>query len=398
MVDNLAEVKHINKSENRGKFEFIKRPFRTAMGALLFLQTLVIPTAIWANSQERQEVSNQYLIDVMIHQSLPPDQTEQWARDTIENYINRKFEDAEIKQRLFINKVISNYDERNGCPDGGVKKNPNDNVCTYEDNSKIRVWLFAQGHSGGVPVTSANPESAQVWIALPLLIDPTDYYGSVRNQRSLTHEIGHLFKMPDYYSEVVPASDNHVAPITIRPFAQDIMEAVKYDHFSSISKGFADRAYVLPSGFGTPSWRIQYTPKNTILRIIDDDGLPMNRVSIEVFPQKWEFPAGSRAHQIIPSSPAFNDFTNDKGEFELGNYFRIFDNPTGSCACDSALLRLTSGGSIKYAAVTTSYLNYLYFQGNEDTAVVTLAFSAFHTLEENHNLYLSAPGVAAEPY
>lgn len=389
--NNISEQIH----EKKWPLRLAGRYLRPLLTALLFAQTLALPISSLAEDKNTgNQALNEYLVDIIIHRSLPQEQTENWARDTINGYINQKFEEAEIKQRLSVNKVIPNYNELDGCPDGGVKKNPNANVCTYEDNSKIRVWLFAQGHSSNT--SWANPETSQIYMAIPLIVDPTDSYGSVRSTRGLVHEVGHIFKMPDYYSEFVPARHNYVIPIGISPYAQDFMSGVIYDHFSSVSKGFADRTFELPSGFGTPSWRIQYSPKNTIIKIADDEGLPMNGVSIEVFPQKWEYPVGSPAHQIIPNAATFTGITSEQGEFELGDYYKVFDNPTGACSCDSSFLRVTYGDAVRYAAITASYLNHLYFQGYEDSALISVPFSSLLKLEEGKFPYISAPGVVVE--
>lgn len=390
--NNIPEQIH----QKKWPLRLAGRYLRPVLTALLFAQMLALPVTTLVENKASSQVSNEYLVDIIIHRSLPQEQTEDWARDTINNYINQKFEEADIKQRLSVNKVIPNYNELDGCPDRGIKKSPNANVCTYEDNSRIRVWLFAQGHSGDAPVTSANPETSQIYMALPLIMDPSDLYRPVRSKRSLSHEVGHIFKMPDYYMEFVPARHNHVIPIGISPYAQDFMSGVIYDDFSSISKGFADRTFELPSGFGTPRWQIQYSPRNTVIKITDDEELPMNGFSIEVFPQKWEYPVGSPAHPIIPNAAAFSGISNDQGEFELGDYYKIFDNPTGACSCNSSFLRVTYGDAIRYATITTSYLNHLYFQGYEDTALISVPFSSLLKLEEGTHPYLSASGVTTE--
>lgn len=370
-------------------------------GALRFFGKFCAPfaLALFVTCAPAQPAANttRHMVDVTIHRSLPQQETEEWAKDAINNYINQQFSGADIRHRLIVDQIVASYDERQGCPSGGVKEG---NICTYDDYSKIRLWLYKNGEEGDAPATSANPETAQIYMTIPgnAAAFSDSLSEDVSTKRTLTHETGHLFKMPDYYQEYVSSIHNYVAPIGIASYTQDIMTSGWYDHFSQTSKSFADKTPALPAGFGSPLWDIQYTPGNTVLRLLDDDGLPMRAISIEVFPQKWEYDKGP-AHPIIPNKATFNGVTNDNGEFELGNYFKLFDTD-GHTSSTSAFLRVTDGNEIKYAAITRSYLNTRYFQGNEDTAVIAVKFSSLHTaeqsLEQGKNLYLSAPGIVTQ--
>lgn len=336
--------------------------------------------------------SNEFLVDVIIHKSLT-DQNEAvaWAKDTINNYVNTRFANADIKHRIKVDKIISNWDDQTGCPVGGTAKA---NTCEFSDPSKIRVWLY-KDWAGGIG-TSAGPHINQVWIkitAYTIAADDEVY------KRTLTHEIGHLFKMPDYYYEDVYPFNNYVVPIGITPYSKDIMwQFFNYDFFSETSKGFADRTTSLPAGFGAPSWYLQYLPKNTILKITNEDNSPLVGAKIEVFPQSLTKTSNgtSLPYIISPAIVTINTTTDNKGEINLGDYMNIFhhvirgDNFTASITGSSAFLRITNSDKIRYTAITRSYLNYLYFQGQTETTTITKKFSELVAYDPNKTTILSA--------
>ena len=343
---------------------------------------------------------NEFLVDVIIHKSLT-DQNEavSWAQDTINNYVNTRFANAGIKQRIKVDKIISNWDDKTGCPAGGTATGYNNDFCEFSDPSKIRVWLYKDwpGHLG----TSAGPHINQVWIEISAY---TIAYDDERYKRALTHEIGHLFKMPDYYREDVYYFNNSVVPIGIAPYSKDIMwDNISYDFFSETSKGFADRTTSLPVGYGSTNWNLQYSPKNIILKITNDDNSPIVGAKVEVFPQSLTITSDgslSLPYIISPNIVTINATTNVKGEINLGNYTNIFnhfiktDNYNGVNTGSSAFIRVTNGDKMHYTAITLSYLNYLYFQGQTDTTTITKKFSDLAAYDPNKTTILSVQNPA----
>lgn len=343
---------------------------------------------------------NEFLVDVIIHKSLTNyDEVANWAKDTVNNYINTRFTEASITKRLKVDNVITNYDEKNGCLPGGARKeyaSEADVTCQYYDG-KIRLWFYKQGAGGNLPATSAGPPTAQVWQSLPgvesgIKIGERDYWGKDQFADQLMHEIGHLFTIPDYYFEDVPAAHNEVVPLEITAYVQDIMwSQVKYSNFSTTSAGFVNRVTTLPAGFGTPPWEVQYTPGQTILKITDDNKTPLSNIKIEVFQQDIEVRNGVIVG-TIPNKIKFQGFTNNDGEFNLGDYDNMFGIPKRFDSGNSIFLRINNGDQIRYMAITRSYLNTLYFQGQTNTAIISLPFSSLIIYEAGKTKTLSAPG------
>lgn len=337
-------------------------------------------------------VVSSFPVDVIIHKNLDQDKTEVWAKDTIDNFINKRFESAGIKQRVYFNQAIKNYDPKNGCPEGGVAKA---NTCEFNDNNKIRVWINKYGEVGSLG-TSANPESAQAWLEIPAFREYQPY--SDIDRRALTHEIGHLFKMPDYYMENVYSYNNKMLPnLGIFANAKDIMWSnISQDHFSTTSKGFADNTTVLPAGFGGLNgynWNIIYTPKNTSFKLTNDDGSPLSTAQVEIFPQTLT--NGTLPFTILPDIKTVSGNTNINGEIELGNYERIFKhnytvpNGRGTFRGNSALVKITFDNQVRYTALTRSQLNSLYFQGQQDSAQIPLTFSQLIAYDPNRTTILT---------
>ena len=342
--------------------------------------------------QPRQTTSNEFLVDIIIHKSLTNyKEVANWAKNVINNTINTRFSDASITKRLKVDQIINNYDEEGGCLPGGVE-DPIYVTCRFSDG-RIRIFLYEEGSGGKLLGTAADPTSAKVLEALPKTdLGVPDYYGKDLYADALAHEIGHLFTLPDYYYEDVPAGNNEVIPFEITPYVQDIMWShIKYSHFSSTSANFVNRVTMLPAGFGTPHWDVQYTPRQTILKITDDNKIPISNIKIEVFQQVIEARNGV-IFRGIPNKIKFQGLTNSVGEFSLGDHDNMFGIRTWFDSGNSIFLRITDGDRIRYMAITRSYLNTLYFQGQTDTAIIISPFSSLITYEADKTKTLSAPG------
>lgn len=375
-------------------------------GLLLLAQTVSMPTPAWVDIEGIQnkdaQTSTEYLVDVIIHRSLPQDQAEEWARDAVDNYLNRRFAESRTSKRFKVDQVFRDYDERTGCSIPG----------TYEvydrcesNDGKIRVWLHQNDirYKGILTETGANPTSASVQQELPSTIEAEqdNYFGQRPAGDTLVHEVGHLFGLPDYYQEEVYPNLNQVAPIGIIPFVRDVMyNQNNYPDFSDTSRSYIERVNQLPIGFGEPHWYIQFTPKQTILQITNDEGVPITGLKIEIFRQKYRIIGSGVIERIIPNSPSEILYSDEEEKFNLGSYENLFytfepsERGFQMYQGSTAFLKISSGDESRYAAITRSYLNHLYFQGYTDTALISVPFSSLLKLEENQRPYLSAPGIA----
>ncbi len=196
------------------------------------------------------------------------------------------------------------------------------------------------------------------------------------DRRVFTHEMGHLFRLPDYYLQEVFPSDNEVVAIGITPHVKDIMYSVlAYDHFAETSASFINLVdFIPPRSIFIPS-EFAFTPKRIVLKITNDQGLPLKDVKVEVFPASIEF---NNIFNVfvnkIRNVVSFSGSTSDQGEFELGDLRKLF-NHSGGFLNRVSLLRLTYQDEVRYTAITNSFLNTLYFQGEKETATISLPFS-----------------------
>lgn len=329
--------------------------------------------------------SNEFLVDIIVHESVEnQEEAATWAKNAIDTFINSEFVQAGIKHRVRTDKIIKNFDGER-CPQstryaplpgdlGKIAK------CRPDKADKIRVWLYdpslvfaAIGNSG-----YAIPDFASAWVSFP---------NSSLENMYLLHEIGHVFKLPDYYIDrifghVYPPK-NQVVPLGIEPYIKDIM-TLDFDnqHFSKTSSDFANTVTSLPanylSGSGIP-WFATYAPKYIFLKITDDNNMPLRNVRVEVFAQE-----PGDLGPIIPNKVTFSGFTDGSGQFELGDRNKLF-NIKGF----AALLRITKDDQVRYTAITSSYLNHLYFQGEREEAIITRPFSSLVAYDPNKTTVLS---------
>lgn len=374
-------------------------------GLLLLAQTVSMPTPAWVDIEGIQnkdaQTSTEYLVDVIIHRSLPQDQAEEWAKDAVDNYLNRRFAESRTSKRFKVDQVFRDYDERTSCSIPGTFEVYD--RCDSTDG-KIRVWLHQNDirYKGILTETGANPTSASVQQELPSTIEAEqdNYFGQRPAGDTLVHEVGHLFGLPDYYQEEVNPNLNQVAPVGIIPFAEDVMyNQNTHNDFSDISRNYIERVNQLPIGFGETQWSLQFTPKQTVLQVVDDENIPLNGVKIDVFPERYVINTIGQIGRTIPNVTSLTGYSDETGQLNLGSYHNLFDSSestdqgTQAYFGSAAFLRISSSTEIRYAAITRSYLNYLYFQGYENTALISVPFSSLLKLEEGKRSYLSAPGV-----
>ena len=349
--------------------------------------------------------SNEFLVDIIIHKSLV-DQEEtlaNWATNVINNTINTRFQDAGIAKKLRVNKVIKNYHEDDGCLLGGIttrtESTPANVTCKYSDG-KIRVWLYKQNYGGNLPSTSADQGASQVFQSLPSIesgikVGERDFWGKDQYEDVLTHEIGHLFALYDYYLEEVSANNNKVVRIGIQPYVKDIMYSqIYYTHFSPTSREIVNRVLSLPPVI--TNYPSHYLPKQVVLKITDNNGISISNIKVELFQQIHTLMDEGRAiARIIPDKVKFHGLTDERGEYVLGSTDDIYGKSGRFDSGMTAFLRITKENEVRYLAITYSYLVTLYFEGQINTAVITKKFSELVAYAPDRPTVLSGNGSLA---
>lgn len=202
-------------------------------------------------------------------------------------------------------------------------------------------------------------------------------------KNSVVHEFGHALGLPDYYFQNV--YDNEVEPrLDIASEVKDVMWTTynPQPFFHPISREMANKTINLSQPERNAR---EFTPKLIILQIVNNEALPLPGAKIAVFPQVIEYQPGQLYPRwFIPNVVSFERVTDGTGRVFLGSPNDIFTHknyrlheygvtPLG----DSALIRVSFGNEVRYAALTLSYLNRLYFDyGQTESATITTPFSA----------------------
>ncbi|QQG43729.1 MAG: PKD domain-containing protein [Candidatus Daviesbacteria bacterium] len=358
--------------------------------------TLIRPT-----ESQTPASKNEFLVDVFIDQGLSnQEETAVWVKDTINNYVNDRFAGAGITERLKVDKIFTNNSylkNIENCPAGTEKRTYSDSTRCISKDGKIKVWLFNPRDAffqGG----RAFPNEGRVLITLPAYPGLNSEPFSQLDEQLLTHELGHIFNLPDYYWEDIDPNFNYVLdPKTKQPvhigitaYIKDVMWVnLLYSQFSLISPIYTNGVTKIPIStyLDFEKQPIQYVPTEIRLKIVDSvTNSPLKGITVEVFSQTWD---KSNSRFIIPNSNPLVGSTDQMGEIWLGKASSIFNrNGVGY----SAFLRVTRGSDTRYTTITRSYLNYLYSQGQKDTAIITLPFSALVSYQPGVKRVLVAPG------
>ncbi len=315
-------------------------------------------------------VSNEYLVDVFIAKSFKrPNEVEQWLKKIIDSYINSKFQEAGIKWRVKVDKTIFiDIDDDSSICERAGGKGVNFYTCTFDDN-KIHVFVAAKD----IGTFSSLP--FKILISLPNF--PGTSFPLWKDENALTHEFGHTMGLPDYGSQSVSAENNEVVPIGFIGSINDIMNVPSSGFFSELSAKISNAAN-LPIDTSI-HWR-KLTPKQTILKIVDDADSPIIGAKIEVFPQVLQWQNFSIYPLLkIPNVVSFEGTTNEKGEFSLGNEDNLLRHKKIQNAIkgSTALLRITYQDKVRYMSVDVSTLNGLYFyRGAIETGTIKRSFSS----------------------
>ncbi|MDP3973392.1 MAG: hypothetical protein Q8P92_01030 [Candidatus Daviesbacteria bacterium] len=305
---------------------------------------------------------DEYPVDVYIDDDfLNLEEAKIWITDIINNYLNSLYIRYNIKHRVRLNSV--------------EKKNIDQDCSERNDLSiskNIRVYI---------PVKQEI--SSWAWPTLSVVcqrhFDLTNESGKFVAKTILAHEFGHIFGLTDLYLQDVYSEENMVANISITSNVKDIMWQTSLENFHPVSREISNQIESLP----IIDWHnraSQFTPKFIILQILGDGGQPLPGVKVEIFPQVlywyigWSFP-----RQTIPNIVSFSTITDATGRVFLGDEQNIFFHknllPIYSLG-NSALLRVTYNNEVRYASLTLSYLNRLYFDyGQRDAATINQPFS-----------------------
>lgn len=309
--------------------------------------------------KEPLKLGSEIPVDVIFYEDIENfSQAREQVKNMINIYVNSKLKESGVNRQFrFNNAYIENVD-----PDCENSAHQPSSV-----NYPIRVYI-PKNEDRSRAYTADNRICLQRNIY-------TDY-----TKKVLLHELSHLLGLADYYNQNVSKGDNHVAKIGIRPEVQDLMWDEENDFFSTTSREIINKLdKPLPGIF---NYWLYYTPKNVVLQILDDSGTPLSGVTIEVFPGSVIFnDKGLVAYQYIQNKVSFTEITDFEGKVSLGGVENIFEHHSpinNDQSGESALLRLTYNGETRFAALTVSHLNYLYFdKGQTDIAIISEPFSKF---------------------
>lgn len=381
---------------------------------LLALPITIIAALTVQNLRQKAQMSREYPVIVIIHNSLADDQdrVEKWAKDAIENYFNQRLAEAGIFKRLKMKYMVKGYTGNVGCRLGSSDPGPAEICGDPTTDGIIRIWLYKKG---GEPMEGrrdsgrAEVETAQVFVSIPSLPDfpefpnlpifqeaiginlplPSELTLEELDRRTLTHELGHIFDLPDYYRQTVLPSFNEVdQTIGIVPYVWDVMWlSPLFNHFSDVSKEYINRVASLP--VKQPPDNIYYPPyipDNIILSLRDKNDFPLSGALVDVFRQDT-FGLKGVCGGRISKNVSLSGTTDNNGDFELKGYKSIFYRSF------SALIRITYNNQVRYTAISNSYLNSLYFQGQQDKAIIQLPFDSLLKSQQDKLQIIKEPTV-----
>lgn len=338
-------------------------------------------------------------VDVIVDNDFGnSDEISNWAKDTIDNYINEKYQTFDIKRKIKFNS--STTETMGGCWDDWTPEV----VPTSPLDNKIRVYITKDPKA-----TFSYDEPGSYSSGWERSKDNVICIGSLNDNFTLTHkvillhEFGHVFGLPDYYLQDVYANNNFV-PIEILSSVKDVMwkdEPVYHPNSREIVNNITTNPLV-----GTVwNWQF-YTPKQVILQILDNGGLPLPNVKVEVFPALMvRFKSGGDPVNYIPEILSFESITDATGRAYLGDQENIFFHRNYldftskipdqvavfikriNIGNATALIRITSQSEVRYATLTLSDLNTLYFaEGQTNFATIRLPFSQLIQISKGDNV------------
>lgn len=309
-------------------------------------------------------LDDEVLVDVYVSDKYEdPQEVINWAKSAIDNYANKQLLTYSANRKLKFNesKVV---EVGLGCEldlDTSLNKI---NVVIPKERTN---YAFADIYRNKVCLQINVPFGSQM-------------------DNILLHEFGHMFGLPDYYMQEVYAYNNQVVPIGISSEIKDIMwNDFDINYFSNNSREIVNRVKTpLP---GNVSYWYYYTPVQVIFQVLEDNGLPLPNAKVEVFPSVLQMSMQGESlnfRNTIPDTVAATYVTDNTGRVFLGNQQQLFKaNPTiQGFSNGTALLKVTANDEVRYAGITMSYLNTLYF---------TRGMTNFATFSEPFSRLISAP-------
>lgn len=288
---------------------------------------------------------------------------EDWGKDTINNYINDKLQTGGIKRKVRFNTSFVDFVQT--CTEFWTPQPVSDQKIVVYISSKYtgKAWAMAKDHSICFGSFSKN--------------------NNVISKSVLTHEMGHIFGLPDYYLEQI--YDNQVIPSTnLDAFDKDIMyNQDQYYDFGSNSKTIINNlSNPLPEDY---RYWVYYSPKQVFLQVLDDNKLPIPKARVDIFPAIYDWKEGSEyVHRFVPNNPSISRDTDNTGRIFLGDQADIFNHKKYPYAgsTGAALVRIIVNGEARYGAISMSYLNNLFFSQNPNgIATIVTKFPDMYKVE-----------------
>ncbi len=321
-------------------------------------------------SRGSKPVNEEIEIEVIVDNHFEnTDEIINWAKDTIDNYLNNKLKSFEINRKVRF--LTASVDSLGGCWD-------NWNPPVVPKDNRIRVYITKDPGAATVfrnDISTGYSGWAQSYRNI-ICIGNIDGQFSDVLQEVFLHEFGHILGLPDYYNQDLFSWNNEVAPISIISSVKDVMWRNE-PRFDPNSREIINRMSTSLPG-STWNWQF-YGPKQVILQILNDSLTPLPNVKVEVFPAIVTYNSNSRYPvNVIPNIASFERLTDSTGLVYLGDQEYIFRHQKifAFSGGGTALIRITSNDDVRYAALTMSDLNTLYFaQGLTNFATIKLPFS-----------------------
>lgn len=275
--------------------------------------------------------------------------------ESIINSVNNKLAEAKTIRRVKLGK--KDVGSSKGCANSYIVR-----PWAGKDISLIYSSYDSSKHFAGIAYSQIGTTCLNI-----------GNYNKTQVERVLFHELGHIFGLYDYYLEQVHSYNNKVITIGINPRILDTMFSSNNFELDPVSVEIINRTKDLPIDVWS-HWK-NFIPNYVDLKLVDTKGVPMSGVTVEVFPQIFNYSEG-QLDITIPNNVSFSGITNSSGIISLGEGKNIFTHSKERSIIPgtSALLRITNNGESRYAALTGTDLLINYFAKDAEQNIIPLNF------------------------